>query len=108
MSEEPLRRLAASTQAFYDRFGVNPVAEDAIHVFEEEVRELIDAVRQRDDTAHMGEEAADVIVTVLGVCFAAGLNIEDVIRQIEAVIRKNDAKTFETHAVIDGKIRRKT
>ncbi len=107
MSDDPLRQLAASTQAFYDRFGVIPMPEDAIPVFEEEVRELIEAVRQGDTATHIGEEAADVIVTVLGVCFAAGLTIDDLITQIDAVIRKNDAKTSETHAVIDGKIRRK-
>jgi NTP pyrophosphatase (non-canonical NTP hydrolase) len=107
LTEDIVRRLAVSTQAFYNRFDVTPAAEDAIRVFQEEVRELIEAVRQRDAITHIGEEAADVIVTVLGVCFAAGLNIDDLIQQIEVVMRKNDAKTTNTHAVIEGKIRRK-
>jgi NTP pyrophosphatase (non-canonical NTP hydrolase) len=107
LSDDPLRGLAKSTQAFYERFNVIPDPEDVIKVFEEEVRELIEAVRLRHDALHIGEEAADVMVTVLGVCYAAGLNIEDLIVQIEAVIRKNDAKTQDTHAQIDGKIRRK-
>ena len=48
-----------------------------------------------------------MIVTVLGVCFAAGLSVEDVVQQMERVVAKNDAKTPDTHAQIDGKIRRK-
>ena len=38
MNGDPLRMLAASTQAFYARFDVQPETEDAIRVFEEEVR----------------------------------------------------------------------
>ncbi len=107
MNDDPLRMLAASTQAFYERFGVRLEAADAIRVFEEEVGELIEAVRDGDSSQHIGEEAADVIVTVLGVCFAAGLSIEDVVQQVNRVVLKNDAKTTDTHALIAGKIRRK-
>lgn len=107
MLEDPLRRLAASTQALYERFGVTPSVAEAVPVFEEEVRELIEAVRQAESAQRIGEEAADVMVTVLGICFAAGLNVENVAQQIQTVIAKNDAKTHDTHAVIDGKIRRR-
>lgn len=107
MNDDPLRALAASTQAFYDRFHVKPETDDAIRVLEEEVHELIEAARVGESSQHIGEEAADVMVTVLGVCFAAGLSVEDVVQQMARVVAKNDAKTPETHAQVDGKIRRK-
>ena len=75
-------------------------------VFLEEVHELIEAVKLGQDRDHIAEEAADVIVTVIALCHAAGIPPEQMIRQMYAVIDKNDAKTHDTHAFIDGKIRR--
>jgi len=105
---DPLRALAASTLAFYDRFGVTPQPQPAERVFREEVEELIEAARAGDDPAHIAEEAADVIVTVIGLCTAVGVTPARLEEAIFAVARKNDAKTHETHAVDEnGKISRR-
>lgn len=105
---DALRDLAQSTADFYARFGVHPKVEDAIKNFEEEVRELIEAARSAADNDHTAEEAADVLVTAIGVCFASGISIDQIVRQVYAVVAKNDAKTHETHVHFDGKIRRRS
>ncbi|MEP7291667.1 MAG: hypothetical protein ABI835_07775 [Chloroflexota bacterium] len=105
---DALRDLAQSTADFYERFSVQPELNNCITNFQEEVRELIEAARTGDDSAHTAEESADVIVTALGVCFASGIDVERIIEQVYAVIAKNDAKTHETHVYSDGKIRRRT
>jgi NTP pyrophosphatase (non-canonical NTP hydrolase) len=104
---DALRDLAQSTADFYARFGVTPQLEDCIKNFQEEVRELIEAARDGSDPAHTAEESADVFVTAIGVCFAAGLDVDRLVEQVYAVIAKNDAKTHETHVHLDGKIRRR-
>ena len=43
-----------------------------------------------------------------GVCFASGISVEQIVRQVYAVVAKNDAKTHETHVYHDGKIRRRS
>ncbi|MBI1259867.1 MAG: hypothetical protein GC204_20555 [Chloroflexi bacterium] len=105
---DSLRDLAQSTLDFYDRFGVTPQIDDTIQNFQEEVRELIEAGREHHDQDHIAEEAADVFVTAMGVCFASGVDVDRLIRQVYAVIAKNDAKTHETHVVHTGKIRRRS
>ena len=105
---DPLRDLAQSTADFYARFGVQPQVENCVMNFSEEVRELIEAARAGTDQDHIAEEAADVIVTALGVCFASGIGVDQIIRQVYAVVAKNDAKTHETHVYRDGKIRRRS
>jgi NTP pyrophosphatase (non-canonical NTP hydrolase) len=104
---DPLRDLIRSTLDFYARFGLEPIVDDAIGVFEEEVGEFIEAARDRTDPDHIAEEAADVIVTVIGVCDSAGIDMDRLIGQLYAVIAKNDAKTHDTHIYTDGKIRRR-
>ena len=105
---DPLRDLIQSTLAFYERFGVKPQLEAATLVFEEEVDEFIEAAHDNTDKDHIAEEAADVFVTVIGLCEAAGVPHEKLIEQIYAVIEKNDAKTHKTHAInASGKIARK-
>jgi len=104
---DPLRDLIRSTLAFYARFGVPPDVRDAVRNFEEEVHELTEAALSGDDAAHIAEEAADVFVTAIGVCWASGISPEALIEQVYAVIAKNDAKTHDTHVVFDGKIRRR-
>lgn len=106
-NNDPLRDLMRSTQAFYDRFGWQPVTPDAIKVFEEEVREVTEAAQDGTDKNHIAEEAADVIVTLIGVCQASGVEPEQLIQQLYAVIAKNDAKNHDTHVYTDGKIRRR-
>jgi NTP pyrophosphatase (non-canonical NTP hydrolase) len=107
-SGDSLRDLAMSTGEFYERFGVHPQLNDAIQNFEEEVQELIEAARADTDKDHIAEEAADVFVTAIGICFASGIQIEQLIEQVYAVIAKNDAKTHETHTNSRGKIRRRS
>ncbi len=103
-----LRDLIRSTLAFYERFGVTPQVNPATRVFEEEVHELIEAARAGTDKDHIAEEAADVFVTVIGLCTAAGVSPDRLIQQIRAVIAKNDAKTNQTHAINEhGKIARR-
>ena len=48
-----------------------------------------------------------MIVTALGVCFAQGLTVDEIIEAVYKVADKNDAKTHDTHHLKDGKIRRK-
>ena len=107
-TNDPLRDLIRSTLEFYARFGVKSQVPDSIRNFQEEVNELIEAAQAGADKDHIAEEAADVIVTTIGVCDAAGVDPERLVAQIYAVIAKNNAKTHETHVVADGKIRRRT
>lgn len=103
---DALRDLAQSTSDFYARFDVQPQLENCVQNFQEEVRELIEAACE-DDLDHTAEEAADVFVTAIGVCFASGVDVDRLIEQVYAVIAKNDAKTHETHVFHAGKIRRR-
>ncbi len=107
LQTDPLRDLIRSTLAFYERFGVTPQLEAATLVFQEEVDEFIEAAHDDHDVQHIAEEAADVIVTVIGLCEAAGVPPEKLVEQIYAVIEKNNAKNHNTHAVdAAGKIAR--
>ena len=106
-TNDPLRDLIRSTLGFYERFNWQPLTNDAIRVFEEEVREVTEAVQAGTDKNHIAEEAADVIVTLIGICQASGVEPERLIEQLYAVIAKNDAKNHDTHIYTDGKIRRR-
>lgn len=105
---DSLRDLAQSTQEFYRRFDVQPELENCIQNFQEEAREVIDAAREGSSQEHIAEEAADVFVTAIGICYAAGVGIDQLIEQVYAVIGKNDAKTHESHVFHEGKIRRRS
>jgi NTP pyrophosphatase (non-canonical NTP hydrolase) len=102
---DPLRDLAISTYAFYRRFHVTPQPQFESQNFLEEVNELLEAVASGQDRDHIAEEAADVIVTTIGLCASMGVEIDELVEQIYKVIEKNDAKTLETHKNLDGKIR---
>lgn len=106
-TSDALRDLASSTLAFYARFDYTPDPQSTLTNFNEEVYELVEAALH-DDKAHTAEECADVIVTALGVCFAQGLTVDEIIAAVYKVADKNDAKTHETHVLRDGKIRRRT
>jgi NTP pyrophosphatase (non-canonical NTP hydrolase) len=106
-SGDPLRDLIASTRAFFARFGVQIAVSEGVQNLREEVGELIEAAEDGVDHAHIAEEAADVMVTVVGVCEAAGVDAATLVEQVYAVIDKNDAKSHETHVYADGKIRRR-
>ena len=105
---DSFRDLAQSTLDFYERFGVQPQVDNTIMNFQEEAREVVEAARDGSDLDHIAEEAADVFVTAMGICFASGVDVDRLIRQVYAVIAKNDAKTHETHVVHTGKIRRRS
>ena len=105
---DPLRTLIRSTLEFYARFDVTPQVDEATKIFQEEVGEFIEAAQDGSDLAHIAEEAGDVIVTVIGLCQAAGVAPERIIDQLYAVAAKNDAKTHETHVYINGKITRRS
>jgi NTP pyrophosphatase (non-canonical NTP hydrolase) len=104
---DPLRHLAQATLGFYARFGLKPVVADALMVFHEEVREFTEAAQDGTSPQHTAEEAADVIVTIIGTLHAAGIGVEELVAQMAAVAAKNDAKTHDTHVYADGKIRRR-
>jgi ribA/ribD-fused uncharacterized protein len=107
-SGDVLRDLASATLAFYNRFEFVPQVEDMVRVFQEEVGEFVEAARAGTDATHTAEEAADVIVTVIGLCAAANIDIEKLVEQIHFVTAKNDAKTHATHVLHNGKIRRRS
>ena len=104
---DPLRDLVRSTLDFYARFGVTQETPSALRNFQEEVDEFIEAAQAGIDPDHTAEEAADVIVTIIGVCESAGVSPERLIDQLYMVVAKNDAKSHATHVVRDGKIRRR-
>jgi hypothetical protein len=104
---DSLRDLAHSTASFFARFDVNPTVPDAIQNFREEVNELIESATDGTNITHIAEEAADVMVTAIGVCLASGVSVDHLIEQVYKVIAKNDAKTHATHIHLDGKIRRR-
>ena len=106
-SGDSLRDLAQATRDFYDRFGYQPTVENMTMNFQEEARELIEAAREHD-LDHTAEEAADVFVTAIGLCFASGVDVDRLMKQVYAVIAKNDRKTHDTHVLLDGKIRRRS
>ena len=104
---DSFRDLAQGTLDFYARFDYTPTVENMTMNFQEEARELVEAARE-DDLDHTAEEAADVMVTAIGLCFAAGVDVERLMKQIYMVIAKNDAKNHETHVLYEGKIRRRS
>jgi NTP pyrophosphatase (non-canonical NTP hydrolase) len=106
-TNDPLRDLALSTREFYDRFDYVPQVESAVRNFQEEVAELIEAAGDGTNPDHIAEEAADVFVTAIGVCYASGIDVEKIIQQLYKVVDKNDAKNHDTHVLENGKIRRR-
>jgi phosphoribosyl-ATP pyrophosphohydrolase len=63
--------------------------------------------RLRAERTAMIEEAADVMVTVISTLMASGVTLRDLVQAMDAVIKKNDAKTANTHHLVNGKITRK-
>lgn len=114
-----------STANFKARFGVSTVSPLLCQRhFMEEVTEFLQASCLLETlpydpehsalVAHYNEqqdqvvlEAADIFVTVMNVCQAHGLTLEELSEAILTVATKNDAKTHETHEFVGGKIRRK-
>lgn len=117
---DALKQLWESTAAFQQRFGLDkkfslPAQMRCVH---EEISELAadaygywyteDGLDAENFVIDATQEAADVIVTVLGVLMGMGVEYSDVADAIEHIAAKNDAKTHETHAIdANGKVSRK-
>lgn len=105
-----IRDLAASVQRFHERFGlVGPPAEgellSRIPIQEEEVRELGQAILS-ESAEHVAGEAVDVLYVAIGTVLR--LEPELAAQAIGEVIRKNDAKSWQTHHVnAAGKVARR-
>ncbi|PJF44862.1 MAG: hypothetical protein CUN55_01745 [Phototrophicales bacterium] len=106
---DTLLALIQSTQNLYERFEREFILDVQIPIFEEEVHELIAATQAKDSTTqHIAEETCDVFVTAIGMALAAGVSVEELMTQAQAVIQKNDAKTHASHYVNEqGKIARR-
>ncbi len=119
---DTLKRLWESSEQFFRRFDSFPPDLDAqLRCVAEETAELYIATKEAAWLEHEGNldahavacgavarEAADVIVTVQGVCMALGITAEQLAAAIEQVAQKNDSKTLDTHYVNSaGKIARR-
>ena len=100
--------LISSTFALHSRFNTAQGWMQAVRIFVEEKHEFFEAYRD-GDIPHAAEEAADVLVTVVGMAMAAGVTEAQLNAAVQIVIDKNDGKTQETHYLCQhtGKIRRK-
>lgn len=125
MMSNALLDLFRSVSDLYARFGLTPTPDTTARMFAEEARELQDAVSKlsliRDWQSTFGEplvdegdfagdmlgEFGDVLFTAVGVMLAFGLTPAALAETVQFVIAKNDAKTLDTHAVVNGKITRK-
>lgn len=112
---DALDRLWQSSADLYARFNMaTPNTLDQLRVVHEECYELTQAAHEYQFGKGMGdhvtEEAADVIVTVMGVLMSCGATYAELASAIGRVAAKNDAKTHETHAVseVTGKITRRS
>lgn len=102
---DALKQLWDSTYELPRRFSLR-VSDDAqMRKFFEEVYEFTKAIEL--GSIHARHEAVDVLVTMMLRMQLQGVTYEDFERAVMIVIDKNDAKTPETHCVIDGMIKRK-
>lgn len=111
---DALSHLWHSSADLYQRFGMaTPNTSAQLRVVHEECYELTQAAHEYEFAKGMGdrvtEEAADVIVTVMGVLMSCGVTYHELASAINRVAAKNDAKTHETHYVseVTGKITRR-
>ena len=93
--------LAKSIEGFHRRFGITPPHEDdlmpclrdRVGLLVEELGEHVAALNRGDrDKAIV--ELVDVVYVALGSLYMLNLDGEDA---VDAVVNKNDAKTFDTH-----------
>lgn len=103
--------LTASVQDFHQRFGlVGPSTQEELRsripIQEEEVRELHQAILH-EPPDHVAAEAVDVLYVAIGTV----LRLEPALAEaaLLEVIRKNAAKTWDTHHInAAGKVVRRT
>lgn len=105
---DSLKHLWDSSEAFYKRFDSYPPSTTGmLRVLHEEAYEVIEAALT-DDPGVLADEAADLIVTIMGTLMARGVPLAELEAAMERIAAKNDAKTHETHHVNDvGKIARR-
>lgn len=102
-----LKSLWTSTHQLHRRFGVELTPRSRIDKFNEESIEFTEAARPSTEPDAVAEELADVIVTGIGVLMSLNIGVGKLEKAISAVIAKNNAKTNETHRVVNGKIVRR-
>lgn len=102
-----LKSLWTSTHQLHRRFGVELTPRARIDKSNEEAIEFVEAARPSTEPDAVAEELADVIVTGIGVLMSLGIGPGKLEKAIEAVIKKNNAKTDQTHRVVNGKIVRR-
>ncbi|MBI4197832.1 MAG: hypothetical protein HY533_01820 [Chloroflexi bacterium] len=108
--DDLIRDLGASVHRFHERFGLaGPPTQrellSRIPIQEEEVRELRQAILG-EPPERVAAEAVDVLYVAIGTVLR--LNPELAAQAIGEVIRKNDAKTWETHHInAVGKVARR-
>lgn len=122
MTDLSLSGLLRSTRDLHWRFGVNFDVEVCERLVTEESYELIKAsveanflgfnvdgkpFRFESDIDALVEEAVDLFVVTLALLQAHGVSDDDLAQAIADVIQKNDAKTSETHTLVNGKISRR-
>lgn len=102
-----LTAIVTSTQNLYARFGITPTRVNTLAKVKDETKEFIDELKRTHiDAEDLADEFGDY--QVVGTMAAhIHLPLEKMIAAIWRVIAKNDAKTTETHVVIDGIITRK-
>lgn len=108
----PLRELWNSTRNLHSRFfpDTPPDFEARWRVFNEEVSEFLLECSLPSEMTDMqsASEAADVLVTAIGLLQGLGFEYEDFEAAILATAGKNDSKSLTTHEVNSkGKIVRK-
>ena len=111
--------LVQSTANFHHRFFMRPPDKHQnLTMIREEVQELTDEIEAGNlEDAYL--ELADVFVTVFGQVLANGasagqvawfleqLTPEALTDAILEVAKKNDAKTWDTHTIVNGKVTRR-
>ncbi len=117
---DALKRLWDSTADFQKRFRLDEQFNlpAQMRCVSEELAELNkevygwyfteDGLEAENFSINATEEAADVIVTVLGVLMGMHMSYADIEDALERIAAKNDAKTHDTHAINEnGKVARK-
>lgn len=119
MTDLSLSALWQSTRALHERFGVPCTVDVSERLVAEESYELLRASFEADyisiggidadrERMKLTREAVDLIVVTLALLEAHGVSEDDLAQAMAAVIAKNDAKTHETHALVNGKITRRS
>lgn len=118
-----IKKLWHSTAQLHARFDIKPLPAPVRRVFQEEAREVLEAAkvidavlksetRTIDDLVapreHLAEEVIDTLVTLCALCQAYGITRRQLSHAASQVIKKNAAKTLDTHEINRaGKIARR-